>query len=336
MKKIYLSILGVCLSVAVFAQAKSYNMGGKQFYHHTPKVSAAAPGDTLFLFDGNGFFITNPDDQNDFAYANTDVDGLTPYNAQSGWESDFNFFYSLDPNDFTPGWDVDSAFFFGATSWFDPPGQADNWFSFGPITIPTGGAKITFLNKSNPAYTDGFKVLVSTTGLDAYTDLDPQTSPQIFSKADCLPPGCTQPASDTVWTEHEASLSNWATERVYIGFWHNTNDGDVFWLDHIVITETDDVGLNEANEFGNKLYQNQPNPTDRMTTIKYQLGQYTEKVEIEVFDVTGRKVHEVNVGEQGAGKHSLTLDASVLSSGTYYYTLKTGDNRLTKKMIVTK
>ena len=50
----------------------------------------------------------------------------------------------------------------------------------------------------------------------------------------------------------------------------------------------------------------------------------------------GRIVKDVNLGEQGAGKHVYQLDAAELASGTYYYTLVTDAGRMTRKMIVTK
>lgn len=341
MKKIYLLTMTVCMGATAFAQslglpAKQSTNTTAKVYQHTPQVKAAALGDTLFLFDANSFYITNTDDQNDFAYENVDVDGLTPYNSSLGVESDWNFYYSLEPSDLTPNWDTDTAYFISATSWFDPAGQADNWFTFGPITIPAGGAKMTFLNRNNPAYTDGISVFVSLTGTTPYVDFEPTTDSPIFSKADCLPPGCTQPGQDTIWTEFSGSLSNWAGERVYVGFWHNTNDGDVSYLDHFVITETDDVGIEDISDAGNTLYQNRPNPVLGTTSINYELAKFNEKIELEVYDVMGRKVKDVNLGEQSAGKHVYSLDAAELASGTYYYTLVTDASRLTRKMVITK
>lgn len=337
MKKIYFSLIALCIGSVAFAQssgqpARKVNSNAVA-YPLNPQVKSAALGDTLLFFDGNSFYITDPTDAADFASEFVDVDQLVP--AVSQYTTEWMGFYSVDPAAFMPG-DGDTAYYVGAVSWFNPAGIADNWITFGPITIPATGAEISFYNRSNPGYADGFQVFVSTTGTGPYTDFDPAVDTPIFAKADCHTPGCPQLASDTVFTEHTAELGAWAGQRVYIGFWHNSNDGDLIQLDHFLMTEADNVGLNETAKNGNKLFQNQPNPADKITTIHYNLGQFNDKVALEVFDVMGRKVHEVKIGEQAAGKHSIAIDASILSSGTYYYTLKTGDDRMTRKMIVTK
>lgn len=336
MKKLYTLLSVLCLCSFAIAQTKMSHPVSLNNYHNVPQVKAAALGDTLFLFDGQNFYITNPDDQTNFDFLNQDVDQLTP--AQQGYTSDWLFFFSLDATDLTPGWDTDSAFYMGASSWFTPAGQADNWFTFGPITIPANGAKLTFLNKSNPDWTDGFKVFASSTGLTPYTDFEPASDSPIFSKADCNPnpPACSQPAQDTIWTEFSTSLSAYAGTQVYIAFFHNTEDGDMCLLDHFVITETNDVGIDNSSGFQDRVFQNRPNPTGGNTVIKYELAQFNQKVEFNVFDITGKKVAAVNIGEKQAGKHELSFDGSVLSSGTYFYTLKTDNKSFTNKMIITK
>jgi len=93
MKKIYTLLLLVCVSAFSFAQTKSFQ--SSTLLHrsnHVPQVKAAALGDTLFLFDGNSFYITNPDDQTNFDFLNQDVDELIPAQSANGWESDWNFF----------------------------------------------------------------------------------------------------------------------------------------------------------------------------------------------------------------------------------------------------
>lgn len=341
MKKIYLLTMTLCMGAFAFAQSgsvvsKGSMTTGAKVYQNTPSVMAAE-GDTLFFFDSQNFYILDAQDQNDFAYENVDVDGLTPYNSGSGVESDWNFYYSLTPSDFLPG-DGDSAFYFCATSWFNPAGQADNWFTVGPITIPAGGAKVEFKNKSNPGWTDGFKVFVSTTGTTPYQDFEPTTDSPVSENPDCNPnpPACTPPDSDTLWQDFNGSLNPWAGERVYLGFWHNTSDGDVCCLDHILVTETNNVGLKDISAAGNALFQNQPNPAGAVTTINFELAKFNEKVELEVVDVMGRKVKDINLGEIGAGSHKIELSTFDMASGTYYYTLVTDADRMTRKMVITK
>ena len=95
------------------------------------------------------------------------------------------------------------------------------------------------------------------------------------------------------------------------------------------------IGI-ESPEFfnGMKLSQNKPNPMSGNTVIQYELEKYSTNVELEIFDVHGRKAVVVNEGEKTAGRHSINIESSKLAAGTYYYSLKANGNRLTKKMVV--
>jgi hypothetical protein len=42
----------------------------------------------------------------------------------------------------------------------------------------------------------------------------------------------------------------------------------------------------------------------------------------------------VTAGKMTAGQHKMVIDASELTSGIYFYTVKAGEGRITKKMIV--
>lgn len=92
----------------------------------------------------------------------------------------------------------------------------------------------------------------------------------------------------------------------------------------------DGVDLTSA---GNILKQNYPNPFTGSTEISYDLGNAAD-VSIEVMDMTGRVVKNLDEGMQPAGSHSIQLDASGLNSGVYFYTLKAGNYSETKRMII--
>jgi len=95
------------------------------------------------------------------------------------------------------------------------------------------------------------------------------------------------------------------------------------------------VGIDSPEFFnGMKLSQNKPNPMNGNTAIQYELEKYCDNVQLEIFDVHGRKAVVVNEGEKAAGRHSINIESSKLSAGTYYYSLKANGNRLTKKMVV--
>ena len=57
---------------------------------------------------------------------------------------------------------------------------------------------------------------------------------------------------------------------------------------------------------------------------------------ISVFDITGRKVSELVNSVLRAGSHEVSWNAAGLSSGVYFYTLKTAEVTETKKMLLVK
>jgi hypothetical protein len=59
-------------------------------------------------------------------------------------------------------------------------------------------------------------------------------------------------------------------------------------------------------------------------------------VELKVFNVLGVEVASLVNEMQMAGNYTAKLDASKLSSGVYFYQLKSGDQMLTRKMMLMK
>jgi len=85
----------------------------------------------------------------------------------------------------------------------------------------------------------------------------------------------------------------------------------------------------------NRLYQNYPNPFNPVTQIKFALAK-TANVKLSVYNVNGQLVSELANGMQNAGIHSIDFDGSNLNSGVYYYTLEVNNEKMTKKMLLTK
>ncbi|MFA5781607.1 MAG: T9SS type A sorting domain-containing protein [Bacteroidales bacterium] len=95
------------------------------------------------------------------------------------------------------------------------------------------------------------------------------------------------------------------------------------------------AGVNEEYTNGIKLSQNQPNPATNATLIQYEI-QNNASVSLEIYDITGRLVLSYDEGKQIAGKHNILVDSDKLMKGTYFYSLKADNYRLTKKMIITQ
>jgi hypothetical protein len=87
------------------------------------------------------------------------------------------------------------------------------------------------------------------------------------------------------------------------------------------------------NTATSSLGQNYPNPFRGNTDIDYELADNAEVV-FSVMDLAGRKVMEVNEGLMPAGKHTFNLSSASLQPGVYFYTLRAGDFKETKQMVI--
>ena len=105
---------------------------------------------------------------------------------------------------------------------------------------------------------------------------------------------------------------------------------DYMWLlsdDNPAVTDADSPQLPYT------LHQNYPNPFNPATTIRFSIGKQGY-VSLNIYDVTGRMVAKVLNKEMDEGEHTVRFQADGLSSGVYFYRLKTDEETLTKKMIL--
>ena len=83
------------------------------------------------------------------------------------------------------------------------------------------------------------------------------------------------------------------------------------------------------------LDQNYPNPFNPSTVISYSI-QKEGNVELEIFNILGQKVSTLVDQVQAAGRYKVSFNANVLSSGVYFYSLRTGNFIQIKKMLLLK
>jgi len=109
----------------------------------------------------------------------------------------------------------------------------------------------------------------------------------------------------------------------------------IFW--NAIITYVNPTSINENLTSPDKfyLYQNYPQPFNPSTTIKYQIPK-TSFVSLKVFDALGREVVTLVNEEKTYGNYEVEFDGSGLTSGVYFYTLKSGEFSNTKKMSLVK
>tara|TARA_R110000868_G_scaffold408293_3_gene690940 strand:- start:217 stop:2589 length:2373 start_codon:yes stop_codon:yes gene_type:complete len=135
------------------------------------------------------------------------------------------------------------------------------------------------------------------------------------------------------------------------GLWRNDQEafimrnGDVerpalTWLREYVTTS--EVGVSNEDEGDDnsapsefKLSQNYPNPFNPSTQIEYQVSS-NSNVSINVYDITGRLVQTLVNKTHSAGSYTVNFNASALSTGMYFYELRSDTYREIKKMMLIK
>ena len=114
--------------------------------------------------------------------------------------------------------------------------------------------------------------------------------------------------------------------RIDMGAYENQNV--------VVSTDEDLFPLNT------KLNQNYPNPFNPTTTINYSLKE-NSKVSLDIYNIKGQKVKQLISGQLSAGQHSVVWNGKddngkSVSSGIYFYKMKTGNYNETRKMLLLK
>jgi len=84
-----------------------------------------------------------------------------------------------------------------------------------------------------------------------------------------------------------------------------------------------------------QLSQNYPNPFNPTTVISYSIPT-ASNVSLKVYDELGREVSVLVDGFVAAGSHQVSLDASSMASGVYFYRLTAGSFTDAKSLVVLK
>ncbi len=97
--------------------------------------------------------------------------------------------------------------------------------------------------------------------------------------------------------------------------------------------QNEKTGVTNTN--ADMLFQNQPNPFNQTTVIRYALSKDIANGFITIRDLNGNLVKQIPVSKSGKGQ--VTINANELAQGTYTYTLEiSGESIDTKLMVVTK
>jgi len=79
-----------------------------------------------------------------------------------------------------------------------------------------------------------------------------------------------------------------------------------------------------------KLY---PNPAQGFSNLEFELDE-TQKVEVSLLTMEGRKLRTVFSGEKGQGLHRMALNINDLDAGSYLVNFRTAEGQISKQLIV--
>jgi len=135
----------------------------------------------------------------------------------------------------------------------------------------------------------------------------------------------------------EYQFTGTASDQVVVS--NDAGGGDYVVADAIRFRQTTpavvSTPLKSALPESLRLHQNFPNPFNPVTSISFDLAA-AGNVTIEIYDMTGRLLETVYSGVLPAGNHAVQFDASGYASGSYVYSLRTQDVRLTRRMTLIK
>jgi hypothetical protein len=140
-----------------------------------------------------------------------------------------------------------------------------------------------------------------------------------------------------VWPNNFVGL----TYQDEINYLKNWIAGRIHWIDYNIFGEPSFIEYDETAIPKNYvLHQNFPNPFNPTTTIEYQipadqnLNSASQHIILKVYDSLGREIATLINEQQEPGRYKKEFDAKRLSSGIYFYNLKTLDFSATKKMVL--
>ena len=119
----------------------------------------------------------------------------------------------------------------------------------------------------------------------------------------------------------------------------NTPSNGLSWLNGVIINGvqygviTDMKKTSTSADF--MLNQNYPNPFNPLTRIKYEIP-YRSQIEIIVYDILGKEIKTLVNEVKNSGIYEVEFNAINLSSGVYYYTLRTEHGSISKKLLLLK
>jgi hypothetical protein len=103
------------------------------------------------------------------------------------------------------------------------------------------------------------------------------------------------------------------------------------WETYTDVEESEYSGIPSSFSLG----QNYPNPFNPTTVINYSIPKNANVV-LKVYNILGKEIATLVNGQQSAGSHNISFNASNLASGVYFYAIQADGFSSTKKMMLLK
>ena len=134
------------------------------------------------------------------------------------------------------------------------------------------------------------------------------------------------------WERESVGLSKWAEDGIMLSQFLGYAAGGDAVLKYGIISSVEKL---EEMPKDFLLRNNYPNPFNPTTTIEYEIPERSNVV-LKVFDVLGKEIQTLVNQEQEAGVYRINFNGFNISSGTYFFSLKTGNYEESKQMILLK
>ncbi|MCD6176440.1 MAG: T9SS type A sorting domain-containing protein [Candidatus Cloacimonetes bacterium] len=211
------------------------------------------------------------------------------------------------------------------------------------------GAQVTFhhwmdVGSNGPITWDGGLIEISVNGGE-WEQIEPlggYPSVTMNNPASPFEEGTEVFAGEFDWEEVTLDLSAYSgTAQIRFVFGSaNLITGEGWYIDDIYYSNTTGSNDNTIIPIMNKLNSNFPNPFNPTTTISFSLKE-TGNVKIEIFNIRGQKVKTLTNGLLPAKNHQIVWNGKddkgkSVSSGIYFYKMRSANYTASRKMILMK